>query len=71
MFQLNCDRECISFSKMIRFGLLRPIDTEKYTVRYFPYRSHDFFQFAFEREISQFFALDYMINRTLHGGLKI
>jgi hypothetical protein len=28
-------------------------------------------QFAFDREISQFFAWDYIINRTLHGGLKI
>ena len=35
------------------------------------YRSRDVFQFAFEREISQFFAWDYIINRTLHGGLKI
>jgi hypothetical protein len=58
----------------------REWETEKYTVRYFRYlhkwryRSRDFFQFAFEREISQFFARDhrdYIINRTLHGGLKI
>jgi hypothetical protein len=35
------------------------------------YRSCDVFQFAFEREISQFVAWDYIINRTLHGGLKI
>ena len=28
-----------------------------------------YFQFAFEREISQFFAWDYIINRTLQGGL--
>jgi hypothetical protein len=33
--------------------------------------SCDFFQFAFECEISQFFAWDYIINKTLHGGLKI
>jgi hypothetical protein len=42
-------------------------DTEKHTVRYFPYlqqwryRSRDFFQFAFEREISQFFAWDFTL----------
>jgi hypothetical protein len=42
-------------------------------VTYFPYlhqwryRSCDFFQFAFERKISQFFAWDYIINRTLHA----
>jgi hypothetical protein len=28
-------------------------------------------QFAFEREISQFFAWDYIINIKLHAGLKI
>ena len=28
---------------------------------------HMTFQFAFEHEISQFFAWDYIINRTLHA----